>query len=182
MLDDFAGLLARARDGDADAIAVIYRAFHPPLFRFLRFEEPVEAEDLAADVWMTVARSLSDFEGDERGFLSWTFTIARRRVIDTRRKRARRQTASVAAFDDAIAGVAGASEAAEVIGGEWLRSALDALSPAQAEVVTLRVVCDLAVEDVAQLVGRTPEAVRALQHRALRRLAAMLGSRQAVTR
>jgi RNA polymerase sigma-70 factor (ECF subfamily) len=54
------------------------------------------------------------------------------------------------------------------------RSALGriaALPPAQAEVVLLRVVGDLSVDDVAAIVGRKPGAVRALQHRALQRLA-----------
>ena len=60
---------------------MIYRAFHPPLFRFLRFQEPSEAEDLAATVWMTVARTLPGFEGDERAFRAWMFTIAGASVL-----------------------------------------------------------------------------------------------------
>ena len=49
------------------------------------------------------------------------------------------------------------------------------LPPAQAEVLLLRVVADLSVEDVARIVGKRPTAVRALQHRAVVGLARRAG-------
>ena len=182
MLPEFASVLADAKTGCSSSVTTIYRAFHPALFRYLRFQEPSEAEDLAAEVWLTVARTLGDFEGDARAFLAWIFTVARRRVSDVRRKRFRRQTSTVASLDGMLPPDRATCEAV-AIESDALRRALGALSAAQAEVVTLRVVCDLSVDDVAVLVGRTPEAVRALQHRALRRLATALGanSPEAVT-
>ena len=175
-------MLARAQEGCAESVAAIYRAFHPPLFRFLRFQEPAEAEDLAATVWMTVARTLSGFEGDERAFRAWMFTIARRRLVDFRRSRARRQTAPMASLEE-VAPADVRSFETDMVESDSLRRALECLSPSQAEVVALRLVCDLSVDEVASLVGRTPEAVRQLQHRALRRLAATLRpfSSEAVT-
>lgn len=183
VLEGFASVLSRAQEGCGDSVAAIYRAFHPPLLRFLRFQEPSEAEDLAATVWMTVARTIGGFEGDDRAFRAWMFTIARRRLVDLRRSRARRQTVPVASFEESGQADPRSFEA-EHAGGDSLRRALGSLSEAQAEVVALRVVCDLSVDEVASLVGRTPEAVRQLQHRALRRLATTLdpsSSSEAVT-
>lgn len=171
--NEFVSVLARAQEGCDDSVAAIYRTFHPPLFRFLRFQEPAEAEDLAATVWMTVARTLAGFEGDERAFRAWIFTIARRRLVDFRRSRTRRQTAPMASLEE-VAPVDGRSFDDDAVESDSLRRALDCLSPSQAEVVALRLVCDLSVDEVACLVGRTPEAVRQLQHRALRRLATTL--------
>jgi RNA polymerase sigma-70 factor (ECF subfamily) len=48
------------------------------------------------------------------------------------------------------------------------------LPPGQAEVVTLRAVAGLSVEQVAEIVGKRPGAVRVLAHRGLRRLAELL--------
>ena len=50
------------------------------------------ADDLAADVWLAVARGLGRFQGDEGGFRSWIFTIARHRVVEHRRRQQRRRT------------------------------------------------------------------------------------------
>ncbi len=178
---EFAPLLARAQEGCGTSIAAIYRAFHPKLLRYLRFQEPSEAEDIAATTWMIIAKTLVSFEGDERAFLAWMFTIAKRRLSDHRRMQARRQTAPVASLED-VAPPSRTCHEADTASNDAVRRALDALTPEQAEVVALRLVCDLSVEDVAELVGRTPEAVRAMQHRALRRLSAVLrSSSEAVT-
>jgi len=84
-----------------------------------------------------------------------------------------------------LTGVGGGESAdaeAEALSALATREALAAIArlpPAQAEVVLLRVVADLAVEDVARIVGRRAGAVRALQHRALAGLAKILGRQDA---
>jgi RNA polymerase sigma-70 factor (ECF subfamily) len=57
-------------------------------------------------VWVSVARRLGRFVGDEMGFRSWLFTIARCRVVDHRRKMARRRTELLA--DERLEGATGA--------------------------------------------------------------------------
>ena len=66
MIDDgdFDALLVAARAGDEAALAVLFRALHPRLLRFLRAREPAAADDLAGEVWMAVATGLNRFEGD----------------------------------------------------------------------------------------------------------------------
>src|SRR5437660_10925045 len=88
----FDEVLAAAKGGAEWAVTAIYRDLHPSLLAYLRAVEPAEADDLASEVWLGVGRGLAAFEGDEAAFRGWAFTIARRRIIDLRRRRGRRQT------------------------------------------------------------------------------------------
>ena len=170
-----ASRISAARGGAAWAVASLYREIQPRLLRYLRSRDPYQADDLASQVWLEVAGGLGRFEGAEDGFRAWVFTIARRRLIDARRRADRRPTdplvdqdfGAASAYDDpestALAAL-GAQAAVDRIVG--------ALTPDQADVVLLRVLGGLAVAQVADVLGKQPSAVRVLQHRALRRLAA----------
>lgn len=79
-----------AQDGAQWAIAVLWRELHPRLLRFLRGLDPVAAEDVEAETWLVAARDLATFRGDEQRFRAGVFTIARSRLIDARRREARR--------------------------------------------------------------------------------------------
>jgi RNA polymerase sigma-70 factor, ECF subfamily len=121
-----------------------------------------------------IGRGLARFEGDEAAFKGWAFTIARRRVIDVRRRRGRRQTDPTAAKDlVAIAGNDDAEATAldALSADDVRRRIVELLPPDQAEVVLLRVVGGLDAAQVADVLGKRPGTVRVLQHRALRRLA-----------
>src|SRR5436309_14897459 len=88
----FQELLAAAQTGTEWAVATLYREFQPALLAYLTFHEPREAEDLAAEVWRCVGEGLSRFDGTAEGLRGWIFTIARRRMIDWRRRQASRRT------------------------------------------------------------------------------------------
>jgi RNA polymerase sigma-70 factor, ECF subfamily len=147
------------------------------LVRYLRGRAPAVAEDLAGEVWVAVARRLVHFVGDEPGFRSWLFTIARCRVIEHQRRLARRRTDPVAdtRLDRSSPDPDGGDPATLVLDRMGAREAVDlvvaSLPPDQAEVVLLRVVAGLDVVEVGRIMGRTPGSVRVLCHRALRRLA-----------
>jgi RNA polymerase sigma-70 factor (ECF subfamily) len=179
--DQFQGILAAAQDGGEWAVAILYRWLHPAMVSYLRARAGDEAEDLASETWIAVARGLTRFSGDEAAFRSWVFTIAHRRVIDHHRATARRprpKTLNVTEGDQHDAPLdlpAGDDPAGEVVdavaGDEAIRRIVALLPPDQAEVVLLRVVGGLPVEEVAAITGKRPGTVRVLQHRALRRLA-----------
>ena len=57
---DGAGALERARRGDEQAFAVLYRALHPPLQRYLRSLVGDDAEDVASETWLQAARDPDD--------------------------------------------------------------------------------------------------------------------------
>jgi RNA polymerase sigma-70 factor (ECF subfamily) len=126
-----------------------------------------------------VVRGLAGFRGDEQAWRAWLFTTARRRTIDEGRRRSRRQEAPL---EEVPAGqfptaVDAADLALEHISTQAAIALLAALPPLQAEVILLRVVAGLDTDVVAEMVGRSPGAVRVAAHRGLRRLAEILPTR-----
>ena len=153
------------------------------LLRYLRSQGPDIADDVASDVWIAVSRQLARFVGDESGFRRWLFTIARRRLIEARRKQARQRSAAVPADEIEQISRAGAGAGARFAADDPATHVVDQVSaqqalgivvadltPDQAEVVLLRVVAGFGVAEVAAITDRTPASVRVLCHRALRRL------------
>lgn len=186
--EGFETLLAATRAGDESAAAELFDRYQPRLLRFLKGVEPRAADDLAAEVWVAVATGIGAFEGDEGGFRSWIFTIARRRVADHRRRGARRQTEPT--DPETVSRAVDHQRAAADALDEYLdhASAQDAvaelvrhLTPDQAEVLLLRVLGDLDAAAVAEVLERSENWVRVTQHRALRRLSRRLGTKLAVT-
>lgn len=187
MVDDgeFPAVLAAARIGDERAMALLFRGLHPKVIRFLRSQESRAAEDLAGEVWMAVARGLRSFEGDAAAFRAWVFTIARRRVADHRRRGMRHDTqpVDVVTFERLPATDDTGRQAVDALSGQDAAALVTAtLPPDQAEVVLLRVLADLSVDEVAAIVGQSANWVRVTQHRALKRLADRLGPRIDVIR
>ena len=167
--EQFSDVLNAARSGAPWALEVLYREFHPPVLAFLRARAPAEAEDLASDVFVAVAEGLVRFEGNEDGFRSWLFTITYRQVGQLRRRLGRRRTDPfpVDEVDERVPPGDAESDAMAAISTQQALDLIATLPPAQSEVLLLRVVADLSVDEVASIVGKRPTAVRALQHRAV---------------
>ena len=175
--ESFENLLPGAKAGAEWAIAALYREHNPSLLRFFAAQARPVAEDLAQETWVAAGRTLAGFDGDERAFRAWLFTIARRTLIAHWRAQGRRPSVpvdpatltDVATPTDAIADVAAADAARALVAG---------LPAQQAEVVLLRVVAGLDADEVATIIGKSPGAVRVLQHRALRRMARRLSNQK----
>jgi RNA polymerase sigma-70 factor (ECF subfamily) len=131
-------------------------------------------DDLAAETWLAAARNLGSFRGDEAAFRGWLFTIARRRLVQHWRDSARRRATPSAPESLAERRAADDPETeglAAVSAREAARTIAAALPPDQADVVLLRMLAGLDVDQVAEILGKRPGTVRVLQHKALRRLA-----------
>lgn len=175
--DQFDEVLRPAAGGDVGALAELWRRHNPALVAYLRACDRSFADDLASETWLSVARSLPSFAGDEQAFRGWLFTIARRRVLDHRRRDGRRPTTPLDTAPVVVVAPDDPERSAVTAAGT--RSAIDAISalpPDQAEVLLLRVIADLDVATVAELVGKQPGALRVLCHRGLRRLAERSGA------
>lgn len=182
---DFDEVLAAAQAGQHWALTVLYRDTHSALIRYLQVHARGEEEDLASEVWISVAKGLDGLVGGRDGFRRFVFTIARRRAIDAARRRGRRRSDPTSG--DTISGLAGRDDTEGaaldgVAGDDAVRRIVALLPPEQAEVVLLRVVADLSVTEVAEVIGRSPAAVSVVQHRALRRLARTLKTTEPVER
>lgn len=176
----FPDILAAARAGDPRALSEIFRAYQPRLLRYLRAQDREMADDLAAEVWLAVARGLGRFTGDETSFRGWLFTIARHRVIEHRRRQARRRTDPLPTerLDGPLERGWGGDPAwlvLEQLGAQQtVEELVSDLTPEQAEAVLLRVLGGFDVSEVARIMDRSPGNVRVLCHRALKRLAARM--------
>jgi RNA polymerase sigma-70 factor (ECF subfamily) len=180
----FASVLVGAQTGAGWALSALYKDLQPALLRYLYAQDPAEAEDLASQTWLDVAAGLQRFEGDESAFRRWLFTIAHRRLFDFRRQGARRRT-SLLPNESLPEMESQAGAEAAVIMAASTQAALARLASLprdQAEVVLLRVLGDLDVNDVAAILGKRPGTVRVLQHRALRRLAGEFEARRVTPR
>lgn len=171
--DPSAALRAARDDGDEDAFRVLYRAVQPNLLRYVRVLVGDDAEDVASEAWLHIARDLTTFRGDLDGFRGWAATIARNRAMDHLRHQRRRpvsseqdeQLAEMPARDDT------AESAVDAIGTDAALALIATLPRDQAEAVLLRAVMGLDATAAARVLGKRAGAVRTAAHRGLRKLA-----------
>lgn len=163
-------MLRRAVLGDRFALGELWDAWNPALLRFLRSLRVSDPEDVAAEVWVDLARSMPAIGPDPDGFRRLLFTIGRRRSVDARRYRGRRPEwlTDPQAHREVVANGPAVDEQ---VSDELLAQSLLARLPrAQAEVVALRVIGGFSAAETAALTGRSEGAVRIMAMRALRQL------------
>jgi RNA polymerase sigma-70 factor, ECF subfamily len=164
----FDEVLARARRGERWAFEEIYRALGPVVTNYLRAQGSSEPEDLASEVFVGVLRNLHAFDGNEAGFRSWMFTIAHRRLQDERRRLRRRpQAVPLAEAPDSPAPDDVEGAVAHSLDADRVRELCAHLAPDQRDVMLLRLLGQLPIDEVAAALGKTPGAVKALQQRGL---------------
>ncbi|MER6099879.1 RNA polymerase sigma factor [Streptomyces sp. NPDC001728] len=176
---ELASAVERAQEGDEEAFAHAYRAVYPGLLGYLRGIVGEDAEDVASEAWLEIARDLGRFRGDGVGFRGWTATIARHRALDhLRRARSRPRPALLVPDELELPSPADtAGEALEALSTEQAVALVMGLPREQAEAVLLRVVVGLDGPTAARVLGKRPGAVRSAAHRGLKRLARELGGR-----
>jgi RNA polymerase sigma-70 factor (ECF subfamily) len=176
----FPVVLARAVAGDSSAFGELWRSAHPGLLRYLFVLCGGQvAEDVASDTWLKVIRSLHTFSGDEQAFRAWLTTVARNTARDRGRQLGRHpERLDGLSPEEAVAPGSHTDDLAiEALSTQAvLNLVLATLTPPVAEMVALRVIFGLDVVHVAELVGRSPGAVRVAVHRGLKSLAAALVS------
>lgn len=175
--------VARAQDGDEGAFAVAYRIVQPGLLGYLRGLVGEDAEDVAADAWLEIARDLGRFAGDGAGFRGWTATIARPRALDHLRRRRTRPRTTALDQDvlDRAAPHSTHDQALESLSTARALELVRALPRDQAEAVLLRVVVGLDGPAAARVLGKRPGAVRTAAYRGLKRLGRTLAPEPGVT-
>ena len=174
LIDDtggFEALSAAAKDGDETAWAHIFHEYAPAVAGYARAQGVADVDDLVGDVFHGVFRNIGSFTGTEERFRSWIFVIAHHRIVDDRRRRSRAVVES--RWDSpeprANGDVAHAIEttALDHLGTERVLELCARLAPDQRDVLTLRIVGDLTIEQIADVLDKSPGAVKALQRRGL---------------
>ncbi|MCW2638278.1 MAG: polymerase, sigma-24 subunit, subfamily, partial [Dactylosporangium sp.] len=172
---DLSPLVSAAQSGDEEAFRSLYRAVQPGLLRYLRALVGDDAEDVASESWLQIARDLRSFRGKE-GFRAWAATIGRNRAMDHLRHRRRRPAVStpIEQLVELPGGGDTAESASELISTDAALALIRSLPPDQAEAVLLRVVVGLDAETAGKVLGKRAGAVRTASYRGLRRLAQRL--------
>jgi len=155
----------RRRGAHGRSVEAVYDALAPAVLGYFRSHRMADPEALTGDVFVAVTQRLADFEGDDAALRRWVFTIAHHRRVDEVRRAARLHPPGPPSRE--------AVEDADPF-DPTLATALATLTDDQRQVVVLRHVADLSIEDVAHITGRSAGSVKMLSARGLEALAARL--------
>lgn len=164
----FEARIAAARAGSSWACTMLWVDHAPAVAAFLKARGSREPDDLTSEVFLAAFDRLGEFAGGEAEFRSFVFTIAYRRLIDELRKRYRRgETVELTAERDPRLAPSAEDDAFRRLGDDSALRLFDKLPGAQRDVMVLRIIGDLTVEQIAATLKKRPGAVKALQRRAL---------------
>ena len=124
---------------------------------------------MVGETFANVVRSIDRFEGGEIAFRAWVFAIARNEATDETRRVIRHPSAPASVEELEAHGPRGdvEREAMEALASDRIGRLLDALTADQRDVLLLRIIGGLSIDQVATVVGRRSGAVKMLQARGL---------------
>lgn len=157
--------IGAARAGQPWAFDHLFKAHGRNVRAFAAARGADDPDGLTNEAFAEAFRALPGFRGGEAEFKGFVFHVARRRLIDDYRKRSRRpkSTPVTGRVDAAQPG----DPFSEAIGTSAAMNLVQELTTDQRDVIFLRVLCDLSIEETAQALGKAPTAVKALQRRAI---------------
>ena len=171
---DVWALVRRAQDGDAEAFGLLYDHYVTMVFRYLlhRVGDRAQAEDFTSETFVRALRRIDSLSFQGRDVGAWLVTIARNIVLDHVKSSRFRLEVTTADMRDADRATDGPEDAVvQALTNEQLLACIRQLGSEQQECISLRFLQGLSVAETAAVMGKTDGAVKALQHRAVRRLA-----------
>ncbi|MDR3642107.1 MAG: RNA polymerase sigma factor [Candidatus Doudnabacteria bacterium] len=174
--DALAALLAKAKQGNQEALTEIYELYFKKLYRFIFFRVGHKqlAEDLAEDVFLRAFTKLSDVS-DNASFQGWLYQIARNLVIDHYRQK--KQIIDIEELENSL---------------EYESNIIDVLDLQQQQKILLRLMKELGHEqqiviklkflegldnaEIAVMLHKSEGAVRVIQHRAITKLQELISA------
>ena len=172
----FDSVLHAARSGAPWALERLYLALSPAVVGYLRVQGASDPEDLTNEVFLGVLRQIPSFDGTEDEFRSWLFTIAHSRVVDERRRGERRPQIGGGGLDvdrDPVGGDA-EHDALQRLSSQRVQALCEGLVADQRDVLLLRLMAGMTIEAIAEALGKSEGAVKALQRRGLANLRKIL--------
>lgn len=174
-------VVTRAQAGDPDAIAELYAQYWGLVYRFCyrRTSNMHLAEDLAMDVFVRLIKKVDTFEWRGQQLGAWLLVVARNRIADLYKSQPVRKEINSGIGADYAAPFPSSAPSPETVAtdhvthGLVIRALEQLESPEQREVLRLRYLEDLSVEEAAATMGNTVGAVKALTYRAVRSMRRM---------
>jgi RNA polymerase sigma-70 factor (ECF subfamily) len=162
-------ILQAAQEGADWAWSRVYDEYSGPLVGYLAMRGARDAENLVGEVFLQIARNIGGFSGTESNFRSWVFMVGHNRLIDERRRHSRRPEQLVDRND-----LAHYAEPTDVegqvlarISDEELVTLFEELTEDQRDVLVMRIMSGMSLEETAQALDKKIGAVSQLQRRAL---------------
>lgn len=175
-------LLQSARDFDTDALGIIYDRYSPGVYRYaLRLlGDEILAEDCVADTFSRYLKALHVGQGPERYLQAYLYRIAHNWITDSYR----RHQLNTIELDESIQSEDSKSPESlsnDRMTQQQIRLALQALTPDQRQVITLRFLEGWQNQEIAESLQKPIGAIKALQHRALEALRKLLPNDEKVS-
>jgi RNA polymerase sigma-70 factor (ECF subfamily) len=167
--------LTEARQLSRDDLVGIYERYHPEIYRYAArmLGDRDAAEDCVAETFSRMLQAVRAGGGPSENIRAYLFRVAHNWIVDHYR---RNMDHHPLGEDDDLADPLG--NPSHLVSQAWererVRTAMFRLPPDQQQVIQLRFLEDWSHEEVAVVLGKTVEASRSLQHRALASLRKML--------
>jgi len=165
-------LVKQAKLGDREAFGKLYQFYIDKIYRYVFFrvnqEKPL-AEDITADIFIKAWEKIEQFTTGS--FQAWLYKIARNTVIDFYRQDKKHIVLEEAIVDEKANYEEEIFTKFEI---ERVKAALCLLTPEQQEIITLKFIEDVSNAQIANILGKREDAIRALQHRAIKALQEIL--------
>jgi RNA polymerase sigma-70 factor (ECF subfamily) len=175
MSGDEANLVQRAKQGDPTAFAEIYDRCQPAIYRYVYYQvnDTATAEDLTGEVFVRLVEKVDRFTYRGRPLLAWLYTIARNLVTDYRRRDKHAQPFEPEELP--IADIVDVESTVEhTLAHQRVMAAIGRLTDEQRQVILLKFIEGADNATAAHVLGKSINAVKALQHRALASLRRIL--------
>jgi RNA polymerase sigma-70 factor (ECF subfamily) len=161
-------LIERAKQQDDQAVGILYQEHHTDVFRYLYYltgDRPT-AEDLTSEVFIRMMKALPNYRQNGRPFKAWLIQIAKNLSTDHFRRESRWSENSL------VENLPGTHDimderATKSLNDQALQVALEALQGTQREVIIMRFILDMPLQEVASTMGKSEDAVKGLQRRGL---------------
>ena len=171
-------LVARAKDGDGEAFGQLYDGYVDMVYRFIyfRLNDRALAEDFTSETFLRALRRISTIDYQGRDIGAWFMTIARNLILDHKKSaRARLEVPTGETIEGERSERSPEAAVLDLLTSERLMAAVRQLGDEQRECVILRFVQGFSVSETAAVMGKNDGSVKALQHRAVRKLAELIG-------
>lgn len=170
-------LVKASQDGDMSAFSELFDRYQEVVFRYVLFRmgDRTLAEDITQETFVRALRRIGSVSYQGRDIGAWFVTIARNLIFDHVKSSRYRLESTTSDIIELSPSTGGPEQQVldNATNAELLRCVAK-LNPDQQECIRYRFLQGLSVAETAELMDRNEGAVKALQHRAVRRLAQLL--------